>query len=196
MVKRYIAVGILAGLLAACGAKTEGETPHSDQDLLDLVAIPSGWIVEGIGELEETDIPADAYAGLQKSFRAIVSEPNQAESSTASAYLVVLLYEDTTAARDAYMQVRTHLLVEGAEVGETQGSLPNEEITFAVTNHEATAAGPASSFLQTTVLSCRAVVRFNWDIYPSPTSSFTMDEAINAEMTSAREIRRATCSEE
>jgi hypothetical protein len=196
MGKRYIAIVVLAGLLAACGAKADNQTPPSDQGLLDLVSIPSSWVVEGIGELEENDIPADAHTSLQESFRAIISEPNQPESSTASAYLVVLLYEDATAARNAYMQVRTHLLVQGAEIGETQGSLPNEEITFAMTNHDATANQAAGSFLQTTVLSCRAVVRFNWDIYHSATPTFTMDDAINVEMESAREIRRATCGEE
>jgi hypothetical protein len=195
MIKCTIVISILAIVLAACGGQSKAG-PQSDAELMDLVQIPSGWNVEGIGDLEQTDIPADAYTGLQESFRAIISEPNQPESSTASSYLVILLYEDTAAAQDAYKQVRTHMLVDGAEVGETKGSLPNEEITFAMANHPASGAKPAASFVQTTILTCRAVVRFNWDIYHTATPTFTVDEAMNVEITSAREIRRATCQEE
>lgn len=194
MVNRYIAVGILAGLLAACGAKIGNESPQSDQDLLNLVTIPSGWGVDGLGELDRADIPADAYTGLQESFRAVISKPNQPEGSTASAYFLVLLYEDTVTARDAYMQIRTYMLAEGAEIGETEGSLPNEEITFALTSHDTTSGRAASSFAQTTILTCRAVLRYNWAV--DSNASFTLDEAINVELTSAREIRRVTCDEE
>lgn len=194
MIKRTLVVSILAIILAACGGQPKAG-PQSDAELMDLVEIPAGWNVEGIGELQETDIPADAHTGLQESFRAVISEPNQPASSTTSAYLVVLLYEDVEAASTAYSQVKTHMLVEGAEIGETKGSLPNEEVTFAMLSQPASGDKPESLFLQTTIFSCRAVVRFNWEIYRSPTSTFTMDEAMNGELKSARAIREATCGD-
>lgn len=195
MVKRYIVVvGVLASLLAACGARTDGKTSQPG-NMIDLVALPSGWTIDTLDELDQADIPANAYTGLQQSFRAMASEPNQPENETGTAYFFILLYEDATAARNAYMQIKTHMIVEGAEIGDTKGNLPNEEISFALTNRSATATRPASSLIQSTTLSCRAVVRFNWALYYASDSSFAMNDAINVEMASVREIRQATCDE-
>lgn len=192
MASRYIAVAVLASLLAACGAQT-GKMPQSGHELIDLVTIPPGWETQMQGELDQEDIPGDAYTGLQASYREIAFEPLQQEGSVPTVYLFVLLYEDSTAARNAYVQIKTHKIAEGAEVGNIESGLPNEEVTFALTQNEATADKLANALLQTTILSCRAVVRFNWALY-SP--SFTTRDAANLELTSAKKIKEATCNEE
>lgn len=187
MVRRYTTIIILASLLAACGGSKE---PKTGQELIDMVTIPPGWSVTLQGELDQSDIPADARTGLQTSFREVASEPLQKEGSVPTVYVIVLAYEDSAAARAAYEQIKNYRVSENAEIGDTQGAFPDEEVTFALTNREATATEPASALLQTTVLSCRAVVRFNWALY---LESFTTNDATQLELNSVRQIREATC---
>lgn len=190
MVNRYFIAVFLAGLLAACGAQAVTDTPQPGGELLDHIVIPSGWVVGNIKELEQDDIPANAYTGLQEAFRAQMVDPDQSLDVPAAARIFILLYEDTTTAHNAYLQIKDYRITEGAETDQMDSDLPYEEITFALTNRDATSI----SYNQSTIVSCRAVLRYDWVIsYDAP---FTVYQLIDTVMTSARKIRRTTCDEE
>jgi hypothetical protein len=193
MGNRHIVIGLLASLLVACGAQAVSQTPQPTSTLSELVKLPSGWTVDTMGGLKQDDIPADAYTGLQESVRATAHGPNQPDNSAATVSFSILLYEDNVAAYDAYMRIKEYKIAEGAEFGDAVPLPSGGEITFAVANYDGTKDKPASTVMQSTTFTCRAVVRFDWTFYRTDPSAFTSNNAIDVEGDLVEEIEQITC---